>query len=62
MRIIVDYEACDSHGQCAIAAPDLFRLDDDGVLHHAEAVPRGSESLAEDAADVCPMQAISLED
>ncbi|WP_052668557.1 ferredoxin [Nitriliruptor alkaliphilus] len=61
MRIIVDRGRCEQHGQCAIAAPDLFELDGNGDLHHLEHVPEGQEALAQDAADVCPMQAIALE-
>jgi len=32
MRIEVDFNVCADHGQCAIAAPDIFRIDDDGHL------------------------------
>ena len=36
MRITVDREICDLHGQCVFAAPELFRFRDDGELEHEE--------------------------
>lgn len=32
MKICVDLEKCKLHGQCIIAAPDLFAFDADGKL------------------------------
>ena len=31
MRVFVDQERCEGHGQCVAAAPELFGFDDDGV-------------------------------
>jgi ferredoxin len=33
MRITVDRNACEGHGQCAAFAPDLIHLDDGGEPH-----------------------------
>lgn len=61
MRISVDRTLCQDHGQCTIAAPNVFRLDDDGKLEF-DAHPDESERMAvEEAVDVCPAQAILLE-
>ncbi|MFN8193431.1 MAG: ferredoxin [Nocardioidaceae bacterium] len=61
MKVIVDMALCQDHGQCAIAAPDVFRINDDGKLEF-EATPDESERFAvEEAADVCPVQAILIE-
>ncbi|AQA03344.1 ferredoxin [Mycobacterium sp. MS1601] len=60
MKITVDRSLCDDHGQCTIAAPAVFTLGDDGLQFDSEP----DDSLrrdVEDAADVCPMQAILLE-
>ena len=62
MRVNVDLQRCEYHGQCVIAAPDLFDLPQPDLLVW-EAEP--SEELradAEAAADVCPTQAITVED
>ena len=32
IRVVVDREICQDHGQCVFAAPDVFSMDDDGHL------------------------------
>ena len=68
MKIEVDLRKCQDHGQCVYAAPDLFALDDDGRLalrseatdvYHAEIDPALADEVQE-AADVCPLQAITV--
>jgi ferredoxin len=61
MRICVDRNRCMRHGQCTIAAPGLFRFADDGELVHAVEITEDQRALAEEAADACPEQAISIE-
>lgn len=61
MRICVDRGKCNRHGQCTIAAPDLFRFADDGALEHAEDITEAQQPAAMDAADACPEQAITIE-
>jgi ferredoxin len=68
VKIEVDLHKCQDHGQCVYAAPDLFALDDDGRLalrSEATGVYRADvdEALADEvqeAADVCPLQAITV--
>jgi len=62
VRVVVDLETCQDHGQCVFAAPEVFHLDEHGKLGF---VPEPDESLrdaVEEAADVCPLQAIRLDD
>ena len=60
MRVSVDLGLCEDHGQCAIAAPAVFRINDDGKLEY-DAEPADSEiENVEEAADVCPVQAILI--
>ncbi|MFJ4783684.1 ferredoxin [Streptomyces sp. NPDC088794] len=62
MKVVVDMNKCQDHGQCVFAAPDVFQLDDDGHLAY---VPDPDDALrdeAEEAADVCPLQAIRIEE
>ncbi|MCD2191509.1 ferredoxin [Actinomycetospora soli] len=28
MKIVVDYELCEGHGECVVAAPEVFDLDE----------------------------------
>ncbi len=61
MKICVDLEKCKLHGQCIIAAPDLFVFEADGSLHWIEQPEETQRQAALDAADVCPEQAIVIE-
>lgn len=67
MRVEVDLDQCQDHGQCVFVAPDIFKLDDDGALTfraHADATYISAEldeaqrAAVEEAADICPLQAI----
>ncbi len=60
MRAEVDRTICENHGQCVIAAPDVFSMDDDGVLIFQPNAVADHASDVEEAADVCPVQAIRL--
>ena len=60
VRIEWDAAKCRQHGQCEIAAPELFRLDVDGTLHIAGEVPDDLVDDAWAAADACPEQAITI--
>ena len=30
MKVLVDYELCEGHGECVIAAPEVFDMNEDG--------------------------------
>lgn len=62
MRVIVDTDLCEHHGQCEIAAPDVFTLRDGVELVHSEYPDESLRDEVEEAADACPTQAISIED
>jgi ferredoxin len=62
MRITVDLAKCQDHGQCVIAAPAAFRMNDDGKLEYDDSVDDSYHFEVEEAADVCPVQAILVED
>jgi len=62
MQISVDRAKCDNHGQCTFSAPTVFRLDDKGILQHEASVDDSLRADVEEAADVCPMQAIFITD
>lgn len=60
MKIHVDRDMCDLHGQCVFAAPELFGFDDSDELEYTEDVPEGQEAKARNAASVCPTSAIEI--
>jgi ferredoxin len=61
-KVHVDMNLCQSHGECAFVAPEIFELGDDDVLRWKEEVDPSLRDKALEAVDVCPMQAIRVED
>jgi ferredoxin len=61
IKVIVDMNLCQSHGNCVLAAPGVFELGDDDVLRWQEEVDDSRRSELEEAVNVCPMTAIRLE-
>jgi ferredoxin len=62
MKVIVDMDTCQDHGQCVFSAPEVFRLNDAGRLEYESAPDDALREAVEDAADVCPLQAITIEE
>lgn len=62
MRIHVDMNRCESHGQCVFAAPGHFSFDEDDNLLVQPDVPgdEAARNAVREAASACPVQAISL--
>jgi ferredoxin len=63
VRVIVDYDLCESNGICVTHAPEVFEVRDDDVLYVLQDEP--SEALrqkVETAVRSCPKMAIKLED
>lgn len=61
IKVIVDMDKCQHYGQCCFEAEDVFHLDDDGKLVYQSEVDDSRRDAVESAADVCPMQAITVE-
>jgi ferredoxin len=62
MRVVVDSAVCQGHTLCALAAPDIFGLDDEDGHAFAlvDTVPAGLHEAAKRAALGCPEGAITL--
>ncbi len=61
MHVQVDPDVCIGSGQCAMAVPEIFDQDDDGVVFVRESrVAVALHDSAHDAAERCPVQAITL--
>ncbi|BDX33435.1 hypothetical protein TUM20985_39820 [Mycobacterium antarcticum] len=63
MKVVVALDQCELHGDCVLAAPDVFDIgDDDDVVSVINEHP-GEELRAkvEEAARNCPVAAIRLE-
>jgi ferredoxin len=60
-RVEVDRDRCVGSGTCEALAPDVFEVDDDGVLVVRRPEP-GEDELpnVRDAVSACPTRALSL--
>ena len=61
MRIVVDFDLCESNAVCMGIAPEVFEVRDDDFLYVLDEHP-GEELRAkmEEAVRRCPKQAISI--
>jgi ferredoxin len=64
LKVIVDFDACAAHGDCVVAAPEIFDLgEDDEIVTLLQAEPgEDLRPMAQAAVDACPMAAIRVED
>ena len=63
MRVVVDWDLCESNGLCMAAAPEVFELQDDDTLMVLQETPDESQrAKVADAVHACPKQAITLQD
>jgi ferredoxin len=62
MKVLVDMNLCQSHGECAALAPEVFELGDDDLLRWKEDVDEELREKVEEAVEACPMAAIRIED
>lgn len=63
MKIVIDDEKCVAAGQCCLAAPQVFdQRDEDGIAFLLDNdPPDDSRADVEDAIELCPARAISME-
>ncbi|MEV0110067.1 ferredoxin [Nocardia sp. NPDC050799] len=62
MKIQVDWDLCEGHGQCEYAAPEVFTIDDDGQLEVLDETPGEDQRKAvELAVRRCPVRALAVE-
>ncbi len=63
MRVIVDYDACESNALCMAAAPEVFEVrDDDNLYVLQDEPPEELRAKVREAARSCPKLAITIVD
>jgi len=63
MRVVVDWDLCESNALCMGAAPEVFEVRDDDLLYVLDETPDESlRAKVEQAVRLCPKQAISIQD
>jgi|TARA_Y100000588_G_scaffold200640_1_gene214332 ferredoxin len=63
MKIIVDFELCESNAICVDVAPEIFHINEEDELEVLlEAPEERLRSKVEESVRLCPRQAISVEE
>jgi len=63
MKVIVDEDLCTGCGLCEETCPEVFELGDDELAHvKVDPVPTDMEEQARQAAEGCPVDAITVEE
>lgn len=61
MKIVVDYDLCESNAVCMSVCPECFRVEEDDTLTVlVEQPPKALRAKVEEAVRLCPRQAIAL--
>lgn len=62
MKASIDRDGCIGCELCSQTCPKVFRMADDGLAEvYTDPVPKDAESLAEEAAEGCPVGVITVE-
>lgn len=63
MRVVIDQELCEGHGQCIAAAPEVFAFDGDGfTVVLQDPVDPATDGAARTATRRCPVGALQIEE
>jgi ferredoxin len=63
MRVIVDFDLCESNALCMASAPEVFEVRDDDLLYVLQQEPPEElREKVEEAARSCPKVAITVVD
>lgn len=63
LRVVVDFNLCESNALCVDAAPEVFEVRDDDLLYVLDESPdEALRAKVQAAVAVCPKQAIKIED
>jgi ferredoxin len=61
MKIVVDFDKCNSNAVCQVAAPEVFEVREDNFLYILqEEPPESLRAKVEAAVRGCPTRAISI--
>jgi ferredoxin len=63
MKVVVDFDLCEANAVCMDIAPEVFKVDDNDMLHIlVEHPPDSMRSKIEECVRLCPRQAISIQE
>lgn len=62
MKVVVDFDLCEANAICMDIAPDIFKVDDEDMLHILIEEPgEDKRTKLEECVRLCPRQAIKIE-
>ncbi len=61
MKATVDQDLCTGCGLCESTCPEVFEMQDDVAAVKVDTVPKDAEESCKQAAEDCPVEAISCE-
>jgi len=62
MKALVDNETCTGCGLCVDTCAEVFEMDGDIAKVKTGSVPEAEQDACREAADGCPVEAISIEE
>jgi ferredoxin len=62
MKVRVDEDACVGDGSCVSICPEIFEMEGDVAKAKMEDVPEHLQASCREASDVCPVEAIIIEE
>ena len=62
MKVVVDEELCTGCGLCVDTCPEVFEMGDETARVIADPVPEEAQSSVKQAAEECPVEAITVEE
>ncbi|MDB6060604.1 MAG: ferredoxin [Verrucomicrobiaceae bacterium] len=61
LKVVANRSACCGYGVCAEICPEIYLLDDNGIVVLAtDTVPEGLEESAREGAAACPQNALEI--
>lgn len=62
MKAIVDADACIGCGLCVDTCPEVYEMPEDKAVVKVDAIPAEIADKAKEAAENCPVDAITIEE
>lgn len=60
MKAKVDPNLCTACELCVQTCPEVFKMEGDTAVAYVNPVPKENEATAQEAADSCPVEAITI--
>jgi len=62
MKVMIDQDTCTACGLCEDTCPDVFKVGEDAARIIVDEIPPEVEDDVQQAAEECPVEAITIEE